>query len=351
MKEEAIICLSGGLDSATALAKYADKIKVCVFIHYGSKQNEREAKASSMLAYHYGKRWVKIDASKIFADFDSALLANSSKELPVGRYDNFEVSTAKVPFRNGIFISMLVGLAESFGLNEVIVGVHSGDHRLYPDCTPKFISAFNEAVEAYSGSEISIFAPFINKTKKEIADIAKECCLPVEMTYSCYNGGEHHCGVCPTCIERREAIGAGDLTFYEHTEEIFSPQDCYEIFEDRRGIYGDNSFLEHSKKLCKFLDNIVVDGRSTSLLPAFFVAMLAHKAHRFSQGQNRKDSAVDFANYLYLARDAGLGDCITFRTNAEGTSLYACGVIYNGYLRGEVEFEEMVAEINKRGRL
>lgn len=349
-KDNAIICLSGGLDSAAALAKYAESVKVCTFIHYGSRQNDREERASRELARHYGKQWVRIDAQNVFRDFDSALLANSSRELPVGRYDNIEVCSAKVPFRNGIFISMLVGLAESFGLEDVIVGVHSGDHRLYPDCTPKFISAFNEAIAAYSGDEpgIAIFAPFLNKTKKEIADIAKECGLPIEKTYSCYNGDDEHCGVCPTCIERQEAIGEDDPTIYT-SRAILSWQDCYDVFEDRRGIYGDNSFKQHSEKLREFLGAITIVGSDE--IDAFFVAMLAHKAHRFYQGQNRKDSAIDFVNYLYLAQECGAGKRIVFSTSEEGRKIYANGALYNDYLRDDADFEDVIAAINRKGKL
>lgn len=347
-KDSSIICLSGGLDSATALAKYADGIKVCAFIHYGSKQNDREEKASRELAAYYGKQWVRIDAGKIFRDFDSALLANSSRELPVGRYDNIEVCSAKVPFRNGIFISMLVGLAESFKLEEVIVGVHSGDHRLYPDCTPKFISAMNNAISAYSGDEIAIFAPFIGMSKKEIADIAWKCGLPINLTYSCYNGGEEHCGVCPTCIERREAIGEDDPTIYERKfVEIFSPQDCYAIFNDRRGEYGDNSFQQHKDKLAALIG--AIDGAKPEKIDLFFAAMLAHKAHRFKLNQKKADSAIDFANYLYLAKSAGFGERVKFKSDEASRKLFVCGDIYNAYFENDASFEEVVAEINKRG--
>lgn len=348
-KDSAIICLSGGLDSATALAKYAESIKVCAFIHYGSKQNDREERASRNLAHHYGKQWIRIDAGRIFKDFDSALLLNSSRELPVGRYDDIEVCSAKVPFRNGIFISMLVGLAESFGLEEVIVGVHSGDHRLYPDCTPKFISAFNEAIGAYSGDEISVFAPFLAKSKKEIADIARDCGLPFDLTYSCYNGGELHCGECPTCIERREAIGEDDPTIYA-SNVILSAEDCYAVFEDRRSIYGNNTFKEHSEKLREFLSGVAFEGCDS--LSTFFAVMLAHKAHRFFLGQNRKDSAIDFANYLALARDSGCGNLFNpLNTKEEGRKLYANGAIYNAYLRYDIDFEGVIDAINRKGRL
>lgn len=216
--KKGLLCLSGGLDSATILAVHKDSINTCVFINYGSKQNERERKASQGVAEYYGKVWCELDMSQAFKSFKSALLLGSKEDIQKGAYSNIEVSNAKVPFRNGVFISMLVGLAESLGLNKIYIGVHSGDHRLYPDCTPEFVESMNRAIGVYSahngGGVIEVVAPFVNIPKVEIAQIAGLERLPVNLTYSCYNGGDLHCGECPTCIERREALGLFDTTEY-----------------------------------------------------------------------------------------------------------------------------------------
>lgn len=216
--KKGLLCLSGGLDSATILAAHKDSIHTCVFINYGSKQNGRERKASQGVAGYYGKVWCELDMIQAFKSFKSALLLNSKEDIQKGSYSNIEVSNAKVPFRNGIFISMLAGLAESLGLNKIYIGVHSGDHRLYPDCTPEFIESMNRAIGVYSAHNesgvIEVVAPFVNISKAEIAQIAGLERLPVNLTYSCYNGGDLHCGECPTCIERREALGLFDTTEY-----------------------------------------------------------------------------------------------------------------------------------------
>lgn len=209
-----ILSLSGGLDSSTLLAKFKDNIEKCVFFDYGSKQNAREYQAVCDIAAYYNKEVLKIDSSGLFSSFKSALLAHSKELIQEGPYSEIEVSNAKVPFRNGIFVATLVGLAESFNLNTVYLAAHAGDHRLYADCTPEFFEAYKLLVNIYSAGSISVEAPFINIDKSEIAKIAISLNLPVSLTYSCYNGGLVHCGKCPTCIERRESLALFDSTEY-----------------------------------------------------------------------------------------------------------------------------------------
>lgn len=213
-----LLCLSGGLDSAAVLAIYKADINSCIFINYGSKQNARERKASRALAEYYKKPWRELDMSQAFNSFNSALLLGNPADIQKGPYSDIEVSNAKVPFRNGIFIAMLTGLAESLNLSRVYIGVHAGDHRLYPDCTPEFIYSMNRTIHTYTshgeGDIIEVVAPFVGFQKAEIAQHALESKLPINLTYSCYVGGEIHCGECPTCIERRTSLGLSDTTEY-----------------------------------------------------------------------------------------------------------------------------------------
>jgi len=124
----------------------------------------------------------------------------------LGRYDVKETCNAKVPFRNGIFASFLIGFAESKDLDTIFLGIHAGDHRIYPDCTPEFAAAFSNLVYAYNKG-ILVETPFLNYDKKAIANIALSKGVPVDLTYSCYIGEDKPCGKCPTCIERIEALG------------------------------------------------------------------------------------------------------------------------------------------------
>lgn len=201
-----VLSISGGLDSSTLLGVYKDNIGLCVFFNYGSKQNKRELKAAAEIATYYKKDLLVIDAENLFAPFKSALLVHSKQEIELGSYSDKEESNAKVPFRNGVFISVLLAIAEDRGFDGVFAGVHAGDHRLYADCTPSFIASFDMLALAYN-PKLRVVAPFVDLSKSEIAKFALAYNVPVEKTYSCYLGGEEHCGKCPTCIERAEALG------------------------------------------------------------------------------------------------------------------------------------------------
>ena len=123
-----------------------------------------------------------------------------------------------VPFRNGIMLSVACGLAESYGLKHVLIANHAGDHAIYPDCREPFIDAMSRAMKEGTYDGITIFAPYTNKSKADIARHGRSIGIDYGITYSCYKGGEKHCGKCGTCIERKEALaeaGIDDPTEYE----------------------------------------------------------------------------------------------------------------------------------------
>jgi 7-cyano-7-deazaguanine synthase len=123
-----------------------------------------------------------------------------------------------VPFRNGIMLSIAVGMAENRHLSHVMMANHGGDHAVYPDCRPSFVSAFSAAAQAGTYQGVTLEAPYTNLTKTEIARRGRELGIDYAETWSCYRGGEHHCGRCATCVERHEALtadGHEDPTIYE----------------------------------------------------------------------------------------------------------------------------------------
>ena len=127
-----------------------------------------------------------------------------------------------VPFRNGIMLSIAVGLAESRGLKYVMMANHGGDHTIYPDCRPEFVGAFDEAAQAGTFAGIGLLAPYTHLTKADIAWRGWRLGIDFSETWSCYKGGEKHCGRCGTCVERREALyeaGIVDNTSYEDDRE------------------------------------------------------------------------------------------------------------------------------------
>ena len=115
-------------------------------------------------------------------------------------------------------LSIAVGIAESNGLQYVMMANHGGDHTIYPDCTPQFVNAFNQAAEAGTFVKVHLRSPYTNMTKADIARRGKALGVDYSLTWSCYKGGTHHCGKCGTCVERREALalaGIDDPTEYE----------------------------------------------------------------------------------------------------------------------------------------
>lgn len=149
--------------------------------------------------------------------FKSSLL-EGGEEIPEGHYADENMKSTVVPFRNGIMLSIAVGIAESNGLKYVMMANHAGDHTIYPDCTPQFVDAFDAAACAGTFVNVRLRSPYTNITKGEIAQRGKALGLDYAETWSCYKGGTYHCGKCGTCVERREALaeaGIEDTTVYE----------------------------------------------------------------------------------------------------------------------------------------
>jgi len=124
-----------------------------------------------------------------------------------------------VPFRNGIMLSIAAGIAENNKMQYVMLANHSGDHTIYPDCRPEFVQAMNNAIHFGTWNGVQLLTPYTHLTKADIAAHGKELGINYAETWSCYKGGEHHCGVCGTCRERKEALaqaGIEDNTVYDN---------------------------------------------------------------------------------------------------------------------------------------
>ena len=145
-------------------------------------------------------------------------MLEGAEAVPEGDYDFDNMKSTVVPFRNGIMLAAAAGLAESRGLKAVMIANHAGDHALYPDCRESFIKAMGRAIAEGTYDDIELRAPYTLLTKGQIALRGKRLGVDYTTTYSCYKGGEKHCGRCGTCIERRQALaeaGIEDLTPYE----------------------------------------------------------------------------------------------------------------------------------------
>ncbi|MBS7285283.1 MAG: 7-cyano-7-deazaguanine synthase QueC [Prevotella sp.] len=220
MKKDAVIILSGGMDSVTMLYDYQERIAVAISFDYGSNHNAKEIPFAQLHCRRLGIEHLVIPLEFIHRYFDSSLL-QGAEAIPEGHYAADNMKSTVVPFRNAIMLSVAVGLAESRHLNYVMMANHGGDHTIYPDCRPEFVKAFSDASVAGTYEKVEVWAPYTMLTKVDIAKRGKELGIDYSETWSCYKGGDVHCGRCGTCMERKEALeqaGIVDNTAYEHQE-------------------------------------------------------------------------------------------------------------------------------------
>ena len=219
-----MVLTSGGLDSVTALYDAALQHEVCLALSfdYGSKHNHRELPYAELHSHKLGVEH-KVVALDFFADsFESSLL-QTGKDIPDGSYAESNMKQTVVPFRNGIMISIAAGIAESRELDGLVIATHAGAHPLYPDCGVDFMNAMGTALKLGTYTRLELMLPFITWSKDEIVKRGFELNINLSETWSCYKGGEYHCGECGTCIERKSAFqeaGLKDPTVYLTEMEI-----------------------------------------------------------------------------------------------------------------------------------
>ena len=205
------------MDSITMLYEYKERIALGISFDYGSNHNAREIPFAAMHCERLGIKHIVIHLGFMHQYFKSSLL-EGAEAIPEGNYDEENIKSTVVPFRNGIMLSIAAGVAESNGLKYVMMANHGGDHTIYPDCRPEFVSAMSEATRLGTYPGIEVLAPYTGITKSDIARHGKALGIDYAETWSCYKGGEHHCGKCGTCRERIEAMadaGIKDHTVYD----------------------------------------------------------------------------------------------------------------------------------------
>lgn len=215
--KNSIIILSGGMDSTTMLYEYKDEIALALSFNYGSNHNEKELYFARLHCDRLDIPHIIIPLEFIHDYFHSSLLEGADA-IPEGNYDDENMRSTVVPFRNGIMLAIAAGMAESRGLKRLMMANHSGDHAIYPDCRQTFVDAMNQAIKAGTYEGIELFTPYTGITKADIARRGKALGIDYAETWSCYKGGEKHCGTCGTCTERKEALreaGIEDTTEYE----------------------------------------------------------------------------------------------------------------------------------------
>ena len=217
---DSIIVLSGGLDSTTMLYEYKDDIALALSFDYGSNHNARELAFARLHCERLGIPHIIIPLDFIHQYFRSSLLEGADA-IPEGNYNDDNMRSTVVPFRNGIMLAIAAGMAETRGLTRIMMANHAGDHAIYPDCRQSFVDAMNQAIQAGTYEGITLFTPYTNLTKADIARHGKALGIDYSETWSCYKGGEKHCGKCGTCTERREALReAGIIDTTEYADDI-----------------------------------------------------------------------------------------------------------------------------------
>jgi 7-cyano-7-deazaguanine synthase len=214
--KDSVLILSGGMDSVTLLYDEQERIALAISFDYGSNHNHKEIPLAKLHCERLGIRHITIPLDFMTHYFHSSLLEGSDA-IPEGHYADENMRSTVVPFRNGIMLSIAVGIAESNHLPFVMMANHGGDHTIYPDCTPEFVESFDAAAAAGTFVKVHLRSPYTFLTKADIARRGKQLGIDYSETWSCYKGGEHQCGRCGTCVERREALAAAgidDTTIY-----------------------------------------------------------------------------------------------------------------------------------------
>ena len=226
-----LILLSGGMDSVTALYWAAREHEVvgAVSFDYGAKHNHKELGLATWHCGHLGV-WHDVVALPFVNELFSSDLLKSGGEIPDGHYEEESMKRTVVPFRNGIMLAIACGIAESRGAEAIAIAAHAGDHAIYPDCREPFMQGIATAMRKRTYARIELLRPFIHLDKAAIAKLGHDLGVDYAQTWSCYKGGQIHCGTCGTCVERREAFakaGIADPTEYLDTSPLpVGPDSC-----------------------------------------------------------------------------------------------------------------------------
>jgi len=221
--KRAVILVSGGMDSATAVYEALDRGYEPYFLHtsYGQRTEDKEHRCAEALATAVDAAdFLHIETGHLAAIGESSL-TDEGMAVADADLESDEIPTSYVPFRNANLLSMAVSYAEANDCGAVFVGAHSEDFSGYPDCRPEFFEAFRRVIDVGTkpGTDIDLVAPFVEWSKTEIAERGLELGVPYERTWSCYRAEEPACGTCDSCAFRLEAFrNAGSRDPIEYAE-------------------------------------------------------------------------------------------------------------------------------------
>lgn len=213
-----VLIHSGGMDSTVLLAHLvAEGREVhALSVDYGQR-HRRELAAAAELCAHYRVSHRIADLRGVTSLFGANALTDAQVAVPEGHYEEASMKATVVPNRNMLLIATAAAWAMALKAGAVAYGAHGGDHAIYPDCRPAFAEALDKAIRLADWHEVSLERPFVGWDKTAIVRRGAELGVPFALTWSCYVGGDRHCGKCGTCVERKEAFvraGVLDPTVY-----------------------------------------------------------------------------------------------------------------------------------------
>jgi len=203
---KSIIILSGGMDSSTLLyfmKKTKYQVKALSFDY--NQRHKIELQYASKFCKELKVEHKIIDLKNITPLICNSSLTSSIK-VPEGHYQSESMKKTVVPNRNMIMLSIAIGWAENLKYQSVAIANHAGDHHIYPDCRSGFIQALSTTSQLGTYNHISLYAPFTEMTKGDIAILGLKMGIDYSKTYTCYNGLKIPCGKCGSCNERKEAL-------------------------------------------------------------------------------------------------------------------------------------------------
>lgn len=195
-----VVLLSGGLDSAVTLAMQTDAVD-CLTINYGQR-HQREIWAAATIADYYNAHHtiVNIDA-RLFA---GSALTDRTMQLPNTPADTIDATY--VPARNTVLLALAAARAETIGARRITIGANADDAAGYPDCRRAYIEAFRDVLNEGTRGHVWVDTPLITMTKPDIINAARQFDVPIDLTWSCYAGGDTPCGHCGACLLREQAL-------------------------------------------------------------------------------------------------------------------------------------------------
>jgi 7-cyano-7-deazaguanine synthase len=211
MKKKAVVLLSGGLDSATtaAIAITEGYEAIALSFRYGQR-HEKELQAATKItqALNIQQHYI-IDVN--LSQWGGSSLTDKTMAIPQEGVRENVIPSTYVPGRNTVFIAIALSLAEAKGASAIYLGINAVDYSGYPDCRPEYLAAYQQLANlssktAIEGKTIQLVAPLVQDTKVDIVKRALSLGIPIEETWSCYQGGEKPCGVCDSCRIRDRAL-------------------------------------------------------------------------------------------------------------------------------------------------